>query len=226
MDETRRIDDPLPSEADLRGFLGAASPETTFELVLPQFKGGVVVDEGPPLTYRGPTFAQRDSRAAFHVQTLLSRVTDPDNIHLRSAPADLPATGTAFFFGSRSNVHTVSLLTAQRPGLFQFEFDDQWKIYCSGKVFSLPDPSRLRADDYQNSDDYGVIARLKGAFGRPVFVIAGLGGRATEACGSYFVKNWTALFKNFGQSDFAIVLNFPPPFDPDHNEVVATAQRW
>jgi hypothetical protein len=68
--------------------------------------------------------------------------------------------------------------------------------------------------------DYGVVARFRGMRNR-LFVIAGLGSRATEGCGYYFSHHWLALSKRFQEDDFAVVLRFPPPLDPVHCEPVA-----
>jgi hypothetical protein len=57
-----------------------------------------------------------------------------------------------------------------------------------------------------------------------VFIIAGLGGRATEGCGYFFLRNWNDLFKKFGRSDFAVILKFPSPFALERSEFAATAQ--
>lgn len=212
--------------ADLRSFLGRSPSSLKCQLFLPHFRGTAVLDTNgiaaPPLSYRGSTFTERDSRAAFYVQSLLSQIVDPDDIEIQPAVPHQAITATAFLFGSKSNQVTQSVLQGPNQRLFWFEFGKEWKIHCSGLEFSIPDPSTLSPATYDDLDDYGTVARFASATGS-VFIIGGLGGRATEGCGYFLLKNWVDLLKRFGHRDFAVVLKFPHPFALANWEFVATA---
>jgi hypothetical protein len=216
------------AENALRGFLLAPESSRRFRLVLPAFGGVARLDddlETPSFSYRGITFAERDARAASHVQALLDQVVDADNITLEGAGPDIQKKDVSFLFGSRSN-HSTQALLEQLPGsIFRFEFSTNWSIVCDGKRFSLPDPTVLDSAYYAAVDDYGVVSRVRSAASAPVFVIAGLGGRATEGCGLYFREQWQELNLRFGAQDFAVVLRFPAPFALRRVEVVASASQ-
>ncbi len=220
------------SEGALRAFLYAPNNSQRFRLVLPDFDGPARLNDAPPASnfyYRGMTFAERDARAASHVQALLDQVVDAGNVTLAGAsPATEQPQEISFLFGSRSNRATQALLQKLPTNLFQFQFNETWTIFCAGQTFSLPDPTALDPAQYAAADDYGVIARIHSPGQAPVFMIAGLGGRATEGCGLYFREHWGDLNQNFGTQDFALVLRFPAPFDLNHVEkaAAATANSW
>jgi hypothetical protein len=75
--------------------------------------------------------------------------------------------------------------------------------------------------DYTSQTDYGVVARLTDSNGGSVFLIAGLGGRATEGSGLFLRENWQTLQSKFGDSDFAVVLEFLPPVEPKQSKAIA-----
>jgi hypothetical protein len=87
----------------------------------------------------------------------------------------------------------------------------------------MPDPSLLDAATYASKDDYGVIARVTLPHGTPVFVIARLGGRATEGSSRYFVDHWHELHRHSGSDYFALVLRFPAPFRVESAQWAASA---
>lgn len=210
--------------AHLRSFLGADAPDANCALYLPEFHGTVDLtvraDSGSGLRYPGRTVSERDARAAFHVSSLLGHVLGPDRIHLgRATDFEPSAEGpqAAFLFGSRSNLATQRAIEALgTDSLIRFEFGEVWRIRCrDGSTFSLPDPSKLDRGAYEQQTDYGVVARLRDPGSqRRVFLIAGLGSRATEGGGRYFALHWQDLDRRFQDRDFAVILEFPPPLDP------------
>ena len=209
----------------LQNFLGVRSSSSQSRLVLPHFHGIAKTGwEGPepPLAYRGPLFAERDTRAAFYVRTLLERAVEPHRIAIEAATAGQPGSqGPTFLFGSRSNVAVLEWLRRQPRPLVSFEFGTEWTIRCAGKTFSMADPSTADPASYEAATDYGVVARLENGVQGSVFLIAGLGGRATEACGYYLLNNWWRLAERFDDRPFASVLEFPAPFDRDQMIEVA-----
>ncbi len=217
------------NDPGLKEFIAANGVASECRLMLPHFTGTAIMAEGnmpDALVYRGFTFAERDSRAAFYVHSLIGPIFAPEKLAIQSAVPGQPVPNIAFLFGSRSNPVTQEILKNSGQGLFEFEFGPAWKIRCSGAEFSVPDPSRLMDPlQYQNSTDYAVVARIHDGEGRVFFVIAGLGGRATEGAARFFVNNWRSLASSFGQDDFAAVLEFAAPFDMNRCQVVATAQR-
>jgi hypothetical protein len=216
------------TEAALRGFLHAPESSRHFRLLLPEFHGSATLNDEPLpsiFSYRGSTFAERDARAASHVQSLLNQVVDVGNVTLEGAGAAIDLNDVTFLFGSRSNHATQAMLRRLQTTLFQFEFTDTWAVICGGQRFSLGDPTVLPQPLYEAADDYGVIARVRSAGPAPVFVIAGLGGRATEGCGVYFREHWDEMDREYGAQDFAVVLRFPAPFDVARVERAASASE-
>lgn len=217
---------------ELQIFLGAGILNSGCGLYLPRFYGNVALaadtGEHPPLQYGGGTYSERDAKAAFYITSVLGHVLDLDKIQLEEASDFTPDAGlahkTAFLFGSRSNQVTI-WATEKLPesGFFKFNFGDRWEIKCKdGTVYSILDPSKLEQGAYKNQTDYGVISRMKvPETGERLFVIAGLGSRATEGCGHYFSHHWRELFQRFGNNDFAVILKFSPPLDPEKYEPVA-----
>jgi hypothetical protein len=212
----------------LKKFLGDAILQKGCGLYLPKFSGPVELKSDQnspvPLVYPGNTFSDRDAKSALHVSSLLGHVLDPDKIQLKDATS-FSTNGTPqtfFLFGSRSNQATMWVIDqlATRK-LFRFNFGAEWQIICEDKkVFSIHDPSQLGRGEYEDKTDWGVVGRLSGQQGT-AFVIAGLGGRATEGCGLYFSLNWQELYNRYKKKDFAVVLKFPPPIDPNNFETVA-----
>lgn len=219
--------------AQLRSFLSDAVREGRCDLYLPRFADGTLPCSrdaaATPFHYPGYVHSDRDVRAALHIATLLSAVVDPCGVHLREAEAFLRSDGlpsSGFVFGSRSSPATTWVAEhLAKHKLFHFQFGAQWEIHWhDGRVFALPDPSQLDRETYTNSTDYGVLARCTDPESSSVvFVVAGLGGRATEGCGRYFVDHWTDLKRRFGRSDFAVLLRFDPPVCPDRCVEVTSA---
>jgi hypothetical protein len=215
------------TEDALRAFLHAPESTRRFRLLLPEFHGPAKLNDEPSpsrFSYSGSTFAERDARAASHVQSLLNLVVDIGNVTLEGATAAVDHDAIAFLFGSRSNKATQAILQL-RTTLFHFEFNDTWAVVCKGQRFSLVDPTAVPLPAYEAADDYGVIARLGSADPTPVFVIAGLGGRATEGCGLYFREHWDEMDREYGAQDFAVVLRFPAPFEVTRVELAASASE-
>jgi len=215
--------------AKLQTFLGPNVINLGCSLYLPKFLGSVHLKSDPlpaSLQYGGETFSERDTKAAFYITSILGQVVDSDKIKLAEASQFVPSAlnSTAFVFGSRSNEVTL-WATENLPvrKFFRFEFGNEWKIVCEdGRTFSMKDPSTLNHDSYSTQTDYGVISRISdAASGERVFVIAGLGSRATEGCGYYFAHHWEELFQKYGENDFALILQFTPPLDPLRCEPVA-----
>jgi hypothetical protein len=174
--------------------------------------------------YPGHTFAERDARAASYVSSLLSRAVELEDIEWREAAAFDPSRpGTVFLFGSRSNQGAEWATADTALGKFlHFDFGRTWSIHCpGGRVFSLRAPDKLSREEYEQETDYGVIGRLREPETHSsIFLIAGLGSRATEGSGYFLARRWRDLARTFGRNDFAVVLKFPPPIDPKKSEEV------
>jgi hypothetical protein len=177
--------------------------------------------------FPGNAMSKRDAMAAFHITTLLSKVLDPGKIKILDADSfqdDKASSCIDFIFGSRSNFATTLIneeINSQQ--LLRFEFDDLWKIKCtSGNSYEIPDPSKLDIDAYSQIVDYGVIWRhtRSNDKNKKIFLIAGLGSRATEGCGYYLAKHWGELHRKFKHSDFAVVLRFDPPVSPENGKPI------
>jgi hypothetical protein len=222
----------IPQQTDIRSFLCARSPLTGIDFCLPQF-GGSLRDPVPladsnygPFGYPSSTFAERDAKSALHIMHAVSGVVGDDAIEF-TGPVEFmnrpDRERIAFVFGSRSNDAARWLLErAEGPPLIRFEFGEIWKIIgADGKTFSIPDPSALDRDTYSEMTDYGVVARLTIVDRGGVFLVAGLGGRATEGCGVYLSRHWAELHQSFGEKDFAVVLEFLPPVTPERHKPVA-----
>jgi len=223
----------IPQRTDIRSFLRARSPSSGINFCLPRFDGSL----GAPVPlaesvhgkfgYPSSTFAERDAKSALHVMHAVSGVVGDDAIEF-TGPMEFmrrpERDQISFVFGSRSNDAARWLLErAKGPSLIRFEFGDTWKIIgADGNIFSIPDPSTLDRDSYSAMTDFGVVARLTIADrAAGVFLIAGLGGRATEGCGAYVSRNWAELQSQFEDRDFAVVLAFPPPVSPERHKPVA-----
>jgi len=215
----------------LRKFLGWTAAQHGCELFLPKFRCGAKLtdpkEEDSSFRYPGSTFSERDTRAAFHVSSLISNIVDSERIHLKDSSSFLPEKAKAkvcFVFGSRSNRAAIWVAEhLARDNFFHFKFGRFWKIHCvNSDVYSIPDPSTLDVESYIGTTDYGVIGR----FSEPkthikFFLIAGLGDCATEGSGLYLARHWQGLFQRFGTRDFAVVLRFPPPVSPQRCKPVA-----
>jgi len=176
------------------------------------------------LQYPGRTFADRDARAAFYLTAILSRAIEVENIRWEAAGARTSGQpGTIFVFGSRSNQAADWVMGASALGKFlHFEFGDKWSIRAGEREFSLKAPDELTREEYERETDYGVVGRFRDLeTSAQIFLIAGLGSRATEGCGYFLTREWECLAHRFKGRDFAVVLKFPPPIDPKHSVEVA-----
>ena len=213
--------------AKMRSFFCSNQPSSGVDFCLPLFGGSLSqparLGQGGEDTFGYPstTFADRDARSALHVMHAVSGIVSDEAIQF-TLPKDFihcpVGARTSFVFGSRSNEATSWLLECLGDSSFiRFEFGDRWTIVgTDGKKFSILDPSKLDPESYAALTDYGVVARLSipGQNGA-VFLIAGLGGRATEGCGMFLSRNWEHLQSQFGDHDFAVILAFPPPVSPE-----------
>lgn len=207
------------------------------DFCLPRFAGDrsaplrLAVAADDKFSYPSLALAERDARSAMHVIGLLGCASGiSEEVEFR-APEDFADQDrddrVRVLFGSRSNQALTSLMEeAHLAELVRFEFAEEWAIVGQdGRRFSIRDPSTLDRSEYESSTDYGVVARLTSAKKRSVFLVAGLGGRATEGGGLFLRDSWQTLQKRFGNGDFAVVLQFPPPVNPKHFEPVAWYQR-
>lgn len=216
----------------LQTFLNAG-PESKYSLVLPSFYLGQPAEMGQPTSsrlsqsftllfgkirrrkfrYRGETFAREDAESATSVINLLSRVTPPDRILISVLRSDLPKDYSHYFlFGSKSNQY-VSAVLKEFTEKFVFQFsDEEWLIRdreFGNREYKVQAPDKLGIVDYRERDDYGFIQKVQ-ADDRVYFLLAGLGSRATQGCGWYLYRNWSA---HVTTSDFAILLKFPGGLD-------------
>jgi hypothetical protein len=207
------------------------------DFCLPRFAGSQSVPlhladaSGDRFGYPSLAVAERDARSAMHVISLLGCAPAiSGKVQFRS-PEDFTDANEAnrvrVLFGSRSN-HALDAMMkeAHLSELVRFQFGHEWVIIGQdGRRFSLVDPSTLNREQYQSSTDYGVVARVSDKNNRAVFLIAGLGGRATEGSGLFLRDSWQELQRQFEDNDFAVILEFRPPVDPARFEAVASYQR-
>jgi hypothetical protein len=218
-------------------FLDPHRRASGFDFCLPRFAGSrqkpLRLAGSPDKEFGFPSvaLAERDARSAMHVISLLGCASGISEDVEFCAPEDFAGADregrVRVLFGSRSNRALDSIMEeAGLRDLIQFQFGAEWTIIGQdGRRFSLRDPSTLDREEYVSLTDYGVIARVSDAKQNSVFLVAGLGGRATEGSGLYLRENWRDLQTRFGSNDFAVVLQFPPPFDPKHVEAVAWYAR-
>lgn len=217
----------------LASFLAPGTSPKGIDLCLPEFSGSLSAPlrmgglQGP-YGYPSTAFSNRDVKSAFYVQSLLSRHFDEGSIRVQS-PGDFVsarkhgARRVGILFGSRSNrAFWPAGEFGQLSRLVSFQFGTEWAIVgADQRRFSIPDPSKLSREAYEAKTDYCVVARVRGDQARPLFLIAGLGGRATEGGGRYLAYEWQKLHRKFETRDFAVVLSFPPPVSPDRFSVAA-----
>jgi len=205
-------------------------------LFLPTFEGPASLDgtasvvgrvataaKGSRFSYPGSTVADRDARAAACLAAVLGHTVKSGEIRWERADTFVPNhDGTAFLFGSRTNKGARWITGKEALGrFFRFEFGKRWSIRCVGQTFSIPAPDRLSREEYTAQTDYGVVARLlQPTSGNQVFLLAGLGGRATEGCARYLSEHLQELASRFENMSFAIILEFPPPVAPGNGTPV------
>jgi hypothetical protein len=212
----------------LAEFLAPATPGGRCHLYLPRFTDARIdlPQSSGGLRYPGGAYADRDTKAAMRVVALVGTVIAAGRVLLSDAAElvgrrEFPG---GFLFGSKSNPATPFFRSwfGLNHG-FDFEFNREWTVVWEhADRFSIPDPSRLGRDEYEKQIDYGVVGRLtSGQSGAAAFVVAGLGGRATEGCGVYLAENWKRLHEKYGRSDFCVLIRFAPPIDPQRFEVLS-----
>jgi hypothetical protein len=215
--------------SELTDFLGLGSP-STLKLCMSRFDRAVI-DPGhapPGFQYPSYAFAERDVRSAHHVQRLAADAgaeiafVSPDELasEIRSRNSWMGIEATVVF-GSRSNTALTEVLGHSPLGqLVKFEFGEYWTIRTrDNKTYSLRDPSSMSREAYAAQTDYGIVGRATES-GRSYFVVAGLGGRATEGCGLYLQRNWAMLAERAAGLPFVALLRFDPPVDPEIHQLV------
>jgi len=182
-------------------------------------------------TFPSLALAERDARSAMHVIRLIANAVDlasdlefptPDEFMHQNSRERI-----GVVFGSRSN-HALPWVEAEAhlEDLVRFEFGTDWAIVGNdGRRFTIRDPSTLSREEYAASTDYGVVARTTNLRLGSVFLVAGLGGRATEGGGIYLFEKWRELQSHFGKEDFAVILQFDPPVDPKRSKLIAQYSR-
>jgi hypothetical protein len=222
---------------EIAHFLAPHQYLSGIDFCLPRFAGNrstplrLAGAPGDEFSYPSLAIAERDARSAMHVISLLGCAPEISGDVQFRAPEDFATRDRGdrvrVLFGSRSNHALESIMEeAQLDDLVRFEFGDEWTIVGQDRRrFSIPDPSKLNREQYESQTDYGVIARVSDTKQRSVFLVAGLGGRATEGSGLFLRESWQTLQKKFGNRDFAVVLQFPPPVNPKRFEAVAWYQR-
>jgi hypothetical protein len=185
--------------------------------------------EGDVYYYRGPTFATADVNSAWSIASLVSKVLPARSIRIVSNDDIGNATTShKFVFGSQSSEILRGVLQLFEP---EFEFDykpadapGHWVIRDkkTGNCYVIQKPNDLDYDTYMKTTDYGVIQKFTDAeSSRVYFLIAGLGSRATEGCGSFLKDHWTELLHEFGDKDFGIVVMFPQGLGPHEGKRLA-----
>lgn len=229
------VDAPQQYETNrLMTFL-SAKEDDDYALILPSFYLGFPAEGGQPeipkngpFRFPGESFARADVEAAAGVMRLLNRVTSPRKISIiPRVEAKDPRHSHVFLFGSKSNP-SVAYVLREFSKRFQFEYEparkpDSWifKDSETGKEYIVTAPNRLDLDQYQDTEDYGVIQKVRKAGDKRVFfILAGLGSRATHGCGLYLEDHWEDLLKEHGDRDFAVVLRFPAGLGPSEGRPV------
>ena len=193
--------------------------QRSLALCLPRFTGAQLPTGD--LSYSGFVHADRDVRSAHHIDELVRgtkatvEIVTPEEAIAALTQRD--RSQTLFIFGSRSNAALSTVVTKSRLSeLVKFSFDDKWSIRTrEDKTYSLRDPSKMNQKAYTAATDYGVVAGLLDDENPPIFVVAGLGGRATEGCGQYLRNNWLGIADRAKGRSFAVLLEFPPPVAPE-----------
>lgn len=222
---------------EIAQFLAPNRAVAGIDLCLPKFAGSrsaplqLAKAHGDEFRYPSIALAERDARSAMHVISLLGCAPDISRDVQFRGPEDFEDEGrdnrVRVLFGSRSNYALRSMIEEGGLGdLVRFEFGDRWTIVGQdGQTFSIPDPSKLDRAQYSSSTDYGVVARVTDHEKRSTFLLAGLGGRATEGAGLFLREQWHELQNKFGSGDFAVVLEFPAPVDPQRYKAIAWYRR-
>jgi hypothetical protein len=232
MARSQTYDCVMSLSKEIAHFLAPNHPLSGIDFCLPRFAGNhnplhLAGAKGDQFSYPSLAIAERDARSAMHVIGLLGCAPEISNDLQFRTPEEFDdhqqGDRVRVLFGSRSNHALQSLMKESGLGeLVKFEFGDEWAIVGQdSRRFSIPDPSRLDRKEYESSTDYGVVARVSDQGKHSVFLVAGLGGRATEGSGLFLRERWNKLQGKFGDSDFAVVLEFSPPVDPRRFEPVA-----
>jgi len=222
---------------EIAQFLAPNQSVAGIDFCLPKFSGSesnalrLASARGDEFRYPSVALAERDARSAMHVISLLGCAPDISRDVQFHGPEAFKVQGqdnrVRVLFGSRSNQALPWIIEEGGLGdLVRFEFGVQWTIIGQDRLtFSIPDPSKRNRQEYSSSIDYGVVARVTNREKGSTFLLAGLGGRATEGAGLFLRERWHELQNRFGNTDFAVVLEFPPPVDPQRCEAIAWYRR-
>lgn len=215
---------------ELTDFLGLRA-NLALRLCLPEFtclpSGALPAStHAGTYTYPGTLYADRDVRSANHIVDLAREAGAEVNfVSPNRVAGDFQTErshATLFIFGSKSN-HALPAITAgsRLIELVKFNFGASWTIRTrTNKVYSLPNPSTMSKEAYASSVDYGVIAALRDSEAGNIFLLSGLGGRATEGCGLFLRRKWATLAEKSGGHSFAALLRFSAPVDPKRSKLI------
>jgi len=213
---------------DLVDFLGV-DPTSALKLCLSRFDRAAIDAAHGPAAFEYPSYAlaERDVRSANHVQRLAADAgaeiafISPDELANEIRQKSWIGMSSTIVFGSRSNTALAEVLGHSPLGrMVSFEFAKQWTIRTKdGATYGMSDPSQMSRDAYAATTDYGIIGRAT-ASGRSHFIVAGLGGRATEGCGLYLQRNWAMLAERAVGRPFVALLRFDPPVDPSVHKLI------
>jgi len=168
-------------------------------------------------SYRGHSFARTDIMCAHYILELLAQITDLRNVKILAAHERQGKNIThRFLFGSKSHKLVQSLLEAYKPHFAihykHKEFPGKWVLEDTHyrKAYTIIDPSTLRPYEFEKLNDFGIIEKIVDPqLGRVLFIIAGLGDRATEGCGWYLLRHWDEILSKHVTGRFEIILKFP-----------------
>jgi hypothetical protein len=179
---------------------------------------------GERLTYRGETISPEDASAAMMMACLVTKITTPDKLELRTTRDDfneysknLVLIGSSITNKQTEWAHTHPDIHA--PHVFDA---DPFLIRCQNPGCTLATRTWLPnngvvLEGWQRGDrcrdDYAVVQRLQGpdeSEENGLLVLAGLGPVGTQGAAFYLSRSWRAIHKEYGHKPFSIVLQFAP----------------
>jgi len=204
---------------EIRTFIGASHPSEPMKLWIPTFRstgGGVPSPADKSFSFPGRVSSFRDIIALSYIFARIDDVQTNDSIRIVSATDTHTSEhelGISFIIGGRSNPMTLDVLASKTvKNFFKLECHTEWKILCNGGgvVYSIRNPGEMTKTEYENSVDYGFIQKTYNKRNKALFIVSGLGSRATAGCGLFFYDNWHELYEKYGSEPFGIVIKFPP----------------
>lgn len=202
-------------------FFGATSSDKSrYAFLLPVWKKGAFLyekrgEDQLKRPFPGTVIAKEDVMAAWRIAGLLARISSMDKIRLFFGPD--PEWKKSKYthviaIGSKTNPVSIQILNKFSGFRFECPDSDQWSIVdsntdaCMPDRWCIPNPYKLK-EEYENSDDdYGIIAKLKGTT-KTYLIIAGLGYRATMACGEYLDEKWSELLAEVNSQYFSALFH-------------------